>query len=421
MIASDLRQKGLMMTRPTPSAATQHRPHDLARRERISISGATAAQSVSTGIRLPAELSVIVPTFNEVQNIPLLVEALARTLGDERWEVIFVDDDSADGTAALVREIALVNPRVRLLHRHNRRGLSAACVEGILATTAPFIAVMDADLQHDEAILLTMLDCLRRGDADLVVGSRFAEGGGMGDWQARRITMSKIATWLAKKLTKSEIGDPMSGFFMLTRDAFMASLSGLSLVGFKILLDIVAASPTSLRIVEVPFTFRSRQHGTSKLDGLVLWEYMQLLLDKAFGHIVPVRFISFALVGGSGVLVHLLVLAATLASLTAAFGVAEKARWFAIAQVAATLVATSSNFFLNNILTYRDQRLKGKQLLKGWLTFNLVCGVGLVANVGIARWLYDRHNYVIISALAGVAVTMVWNYAMSSVFTWRKK
>ncbi len=370
---------------------------------------------------LPAELAIVVPTFNESRNVPLLVEALRNALGDTRWEVVFVDDDSPDGTANIARALALQDPRVRVVHRFDRRGLASACVEGILATSAPYVAVMDGDMQHDEAILLDMLAVIRRGDVDLVVGSRYVEGGGMGEWSKRRIAMSQLATALANKLTRTTIGDPMSGFFMLTREAFMGSLPGLSSVGFKILLDIAASSPTPLRVVEVPFTFRTRQHGESKLDGLVLWEYLELLLDKAFGHIVPVRFISFALVGGSGVFVHFLVLTIVLQSLLMTFGATQETKWFAIAQGVATLVATSSNFFLNNVLTYSDQRLKGGRLWWGWLTFNIVCGIGLFANVGIARWLYQRHNYLVVSALAGIAVTTVWNYSMSSIFTWRKR
>ena len=380
-----------------------------------------SVEDAGLAARLPAELAIVVPTFNESRNVPLLVEALRNALGDTRWEVVFVDDNSPDGTADRARALALQDPRVRVVHRFDRRGLASACVEGILATSAPYVAVMDGDMQHDETILLDMLARIRRGDVDLVVGSRYVEGGGMGDWNKRRIAMSQFATTLANKLTKTAIGDPMSGFFMLTREAFMGSLPGLSSVGFKILLDIAASSPTPMRVAEVPFTFRTRQHGESKLDGLVLWEYLQLLLDKAFGHVIPIRFVSFALVGGSGVVVHFAVLTIVLQTLLATLGSAHETRWFAIAQGVATLVATSSNFFLNNILTYSDQRLKGPRLWWGWLTFNIVCGVGLFANVGIARWLYQRHNYLILSALAGIAVTTVWNYSMSSIFTWRKR
>lgn len=374
-----------------------------------------------TGARLPADLAIIVPTYNEVGNVALLVAAVDRALPDVRWEMVFVDDHSPDGTADAVRALARADARVRVVHRYGRRGLASACVEGILATAAPYVAVMDGDMQHDEAILGQMFARIGQGDVDLVVGSRYVAGGGMGDWDKRRVAMSRFATQLANRLTRTDIGDPMSGFFMLTRPAFMAALPGLSSVGFKILLDIAASSPVPLRVAQVPFTFRTRQHGESKLDGLVLWEYLQLLLDKAFGHIVPVRFISFALVGGSGVLVHFLVLSIVLESLLGIYGPAFENRSFGIAQGVATLVATSSNFFLNNWLTYRDQRLRGTRLLRGWVTFNIVCGIGVLANVGIARWLYAQHTYLVLSALAGIAITTVWNYAMSSIFTWRRK
>lgn len=361
---------------------------------------------------LPAELSIVIPTYNEVRNVPLLVEAIDEALPDVRWEVVFVDDNSPDHTADEVRALAMRDPRVRVLHRYGRRGLSSACVEGIMATAAPVVAVMDADLQHDERILGQMYRRLREGDVDLVVGSRYVEGGGTGDWGRHRVAMSKFATRLATRLTRTPIGDPMSGFFMITREAFLAALPGLSTVGFKILLDIAASAPEPLRVAEVPYTFRTRQHGESKLDSLVLWEYLQLLLDKMFGHIIPVRFISFAMVGGSGVVVHFSVLTLLFKGFDTHFGVA---------QAAATFVATSSNFFLNNMLTYRDQRLKGSRLFRGWVTFNLVCATGALANVGVARWLFHHHGYWALSALAGIAVTTVWNYAMSSIFTWRKK
>jgi dolichol-phosphate mannosyltransferase len=371
---------------------------------------------------LPAELAIVVPVYNESRNVPLLVAALDAALGDVRWEVVFVDDNSPDRTADQARDLALADPRVRVVQRFGRRGLSTACIEGILATAAPYVAVMDGDMQHDERVLTDMFRRIKQGDVDVVVGSRYVAGGGVGEWDRRRAAMSRFATRLAGRLTRAPITDPMSGFFMLRRDAFMAALPNLSTVGFKILLDIAASTPEPLRVAEVPYTFRTRQHGESKLDSLVLWEYLQLLLDKMFGRYVPVRFISFAMVGGSGVFVHFLVLTIVLESLlTFGDGAAHQGRSFAIAQGAATLVATTSNFLLNNLLTYRDQRLTGRRLWWGWLSFNLVCGIGFLANVGIAHYLYQRQNYLIVSALAGIAVTTVWNYAMSSIFTWRKR
>ena len=234
----------------------------------------------------------------------------------------------------------------------------------------------------------------------------------MGDWSEERQRMSRLAARLAVQLTKTPLSDPMSGFLMIRRDAFMRSLPHLSTVGFKILLDIAASAPVPLKVAEVPYTFRPRQHGDSKLDSLVLWEYVQLLLDKAVGRYIPVRFLSFALVGGFGVVIHFAILTALFEGLGTRFG---------RAQTLATIVAISTNFFLNNMLTYRDQRLCGRRLFYGWLSFNLVCATGAAANVGVADWLFERHNYWVVSALAGIAVSVVWNYAMSSLFTWRKR
>jgi len=361
---------------------------------------------------LPARLAIVVPTFNETENVELLVDLVDQALPDVPWELVFVDDDSPDDTSGKARALAQRDPRVRILHRYGRRGLSSACVEGILATSAPYVAIMDADLQHDESVLKTMFERVSANDVDLVVGSRYVEGGGMGEWGERRRRMSQFATKLALMLTKTPISDPMSGFMMIRRDAFMRSLPHLSTVGFKILLDIMASAPTPLRVAEVPYTFRTRRFGESKLDSLVLWEYVQLLMDKALGHIVPVRFLSFAMVGGIGVLVHFAVLTLMFKSL---------GQSFALSQAIATLVAISSNFLLNNMFTYRDQRLRGWGLLRGWISFNLVCAFGAAANVGVADWLFVNNAYWALSALAGIIVSVVWNYVMSAFFTWKRK
>ena len=359
-----------------------------------------------------AQLAIVVPTFNEQQNVGLLAGLIDKALPGIAWELVFVDDNSPDGTSDTVRSLALEDPRVRILQRVGRRGLSSACVEGILATAAPYVAIMDADLQHDETILGTMFERISQGDVDLVVGSRYVEGGGMGEWSATRQKMSQFATKLALRLTKTPISDPMSGFMMMRRDAFMRSLPNLSTVGFKILLDIAASAPTPLRVAEVPFVFRTRQFGESKLDSLVLWEYAQLLLDKTIGHVVPVRFFNFAMVGGTGVVVHFSVLT------TLFKGFAQP---FATAQAVATLIAITTNYLLNNMFTYRDRRLKGWSLLRGWISFNLVCAFGAAANVGVADWMFERDGYWALSALAGIMVSVVWNYVMSAFFTWQKK
>ena len=364
-------------------------------------------------VRPPPAVAVVVPTFNEAPNISPLVERLERVLAGRAWEVVFVDDDSPDGTAAAVQALAREKPHVRCLLRMGRRGLSRAVIEGILSTSAPLVAVMDADLQHDEAILPRLLEVLDAGEADVAVGSRYVDGGGAGlGFDARREVMSRVATRLAGAVLRVRLHDPMSGFFALRRTAFDGVVRGLSGEGYKILLDILASARQPLRVTEVPYQFRPRVAGTSKLDAAVTWEYALLLIDKRFGRWVPARFVMFALVGASGVLVHLAVLWAMYRGLGA---------MFSAAQTTATVVAMTSNYALNNIFTYRDRRHSGLGWFWGLLTFYAVCGLGVVANVGVASALFDRSNDAwLLAALAGAFVGTVWNYVASKVVTWRR-
>ncbi len=369
-----------------------------------------AVLSALAGSAAP-ELSVIVPTFNEAGNVGRMVALLDAALVAERWEVIFVDDDSSDGTIDRVRALALSDRRVRLIQRIGRRGLSSACMEGVLASTAPYVAVVDGDLQHDETRLPVMLEHLRRGDVDIAVGSRYVPGGGVADWQSDRQSMSRFATWLAKKVGSAALNDPMSGFFMIRRDAFMAAVRNLSALGFKLLLDLMLSSPRPLRFVEVPYHFRNREAGESKLDASVMWDYGMLLLDKTVGRYVPVRFLSFSIIGGAGVILHMTVLGMALGLLNLSFA------W---SQGIATVLTMTVNFFLNNMLTYRDRRLKGPQLLVGLASFYAACSIGAFANVGVASYIFEQQHRWWLAGIAGVLVSAVWNYAATSLFTWRR-
>jgi len=357
-----------------------------------------------------ADLAVIIPTFNESSNIAELVRRIRASLQGIRFELIFVDDDSPDRTWQTVRELARTDPRIRCIRRVGRRGLSSAVIEGMLATGAPFVGVMDADLQHDETLLSAMFGTLREGDVDLVIGSRYVESGGIGEWDSKRAAMSRFATSLSRFVIKQPIGDPMSGFFMLRREVIDQVVQRLSGQGYKILLDIVASSESPLRVRELPYTFRARFSGESKLDANVLWQYVMMLFDKRFGHIIPARFLMFALVGLSGVAVHLGMLSALMAA----------SMRFAVAQGTATVVAMTTNFLLNNVLTYRDKRLHGWRFVKGLVSFYLVCGLGAVANVGVASSLYEQHYAWVLAGVAGILVGVIWNYLASAVFTWKK-
>jgi dolichol-phosphate mannosyltransferase len=364
-----------------------------------------------TSPALATALSIIIPTLNERENIEPLLSLVTAALPDTEWEVIFVDDDSRDGTAEHVRDIARRDPRVRCLQRIGRRGLATACMEGVLACASPYIAVMDADLQHDERLLPEMLRALDSGAVDLVVGSRYVAGGGFGDWSGGRIRISGAATRLARIICKADVADPLSGFFMCRREIFEAAMRRMSGQGFKVLLDLLASSPEPPRVKELPYSFRERQHGQSKLDTMIAWEYGMLLADKLVGRFVPVRFALFGLIGGLGLVVHL-------STLWFALNLAIE---FSASQAIATMVAMTSNFVLNNQFTYRDQRLRGLKLLRGLIIFYLICGIGAIANVGVASYAFTTSHTWWLAGVAGAVVGSVWNFAMSSVFTWRPR
>ena len=365
----------------------------------------------SQAIGLPL-LSVVVPTFNERDNVTVLYRRLETTLAGIPWEVVFVDDNSPDGTWEVVRDLARQDSRVRCIRRVGRRGLSGACIEGILASSAPYAAVMDADLQHDETRLPKMVELLRSGQADLVVGSRYIEGYRAEGFDKQRAGASAFATEIARRLLRVDIADPMSGFFAIRRDRFEELAPDLSTQGFKILLDVVATAQGKLRAVEIPFTFGSRQHGESKLDSMVALDFLGLVLAKLTHDVISLRFVLFGLVGSLGLLVHLAALFVALE----VFGAP-----FAEAQATGAIVAMTSNFILNNFLTYRDQRLKGFAILRGLLLFYLVCSVGLLANVGVAFSVYDQEPIWWLAGAAGALMGVVWNYAMSGLFVWRKR
>ena len=358
-------------------------------------------------------LSVIVPCYNERPNVAPLIARLDAALAGIVWEVIYVDDNSPDGTTAEVRRISQTDPRVRCIRRVGRRGLASAVIEGALSSSAAFVAVIDGDLQHDETRLPVMLSLLQGGSYDMAVASRHIEGGDNAGLANRwRHLLSDGGIRLAQFFLPTRLSDPMSGFFMLPRSLFEELARHLTGQGFKILLDLVLSAPAPLRVAEVPAEFFRRVAGESKLDPLVMMQFLGLLLDKVFGGIVPLRFISFGVVGALGVLVHLGVLFA----LRQTTGLA-----FEVEQIIATVIAMVFNFELNNVITYRDQRLRGPRLWRGLLLFMLVCGFGAIANVGIAKVLYESHATWTAAGAIGAMIGVVWNYAVSATLVWRAR
>ena len=358
-------------------------------------------------------LSIIVPVLNEAPNIRPFVEELECCLDGEAWEIIFVDDDSSDNTQQVVAALAKKRSNIRLLERVGRHGLASACIEGLCSSLAPYLAVMDADLQHDPRILQKMLNALRDGPYNLAIGSRYLEGGGTGDWSKRRRRYSHVATLASKIVThQTNITDPMSGFFMVKRELFRKTVYRLCGKGFKILLDLLSSAKSEVHPIEVPYTFRNRLGGESKLSFSIILEFAILLLDKTFGKVVPYRFILFVLVGCSGALLHLTILGSLFLGARVSFP---------LAQSIASLIAMLLNFTFNNSFTHRDRRLTGPKFFSGLLGFIAVCSIGAFVNVEIASYFYGISVSWWISGLLGALIGSVWNYAVSSTLVWRRK
>ena len=360
--------------------------------------------------RIPTLLTIVIPTYNERTNIRLLAKRLDQVLGETGWEMVIVDDDSPDGTHAVAKSMARRDPRIRCLRRIGRRGLSGACIEGMLSSSSPYVAVMDGDLQHDETILPQMLEALREGASDLVIGSRLVEGGDAASGFGRaRQWISATGARLSRLALRTDVRDTMSGFFMIRRDIADELVPKLCTDGFKILADILATAGPSLRVQEVGYSFRERHGGESKLDAKVALDFLGLILNKITGGMLPVSFVGFALVGVSGLIVHLAVLYAAMQAGAA----------FVAAQTCATLISIVSNFALNNSLTYRASRLRGWRWARGLLMFSAICSISAVANIGVATWMFEREQTWIVAGLAGVLMGAVWNYAVSTKFVWR--
>jgi dolichol-phosphate mannosyltransferase len=360
--------------------------------------------------RATPTLSVVVPTYQESANIPLLFDRIKVALEGLPWEVIVVDDDSPDGTSNVAFAIAAGDRQLRCLRRVNRSGLAGAVIEGWMSSSADFVAVIDGDLQHDEAILREMYRALAKGSANLAIGTRMREAHGASLSPARQ-ALSNMGAWFFRRIAGTAVADPMSGFFMIRREIVSRLAPRLSPDGFKILVDVILSASGDLKIVEAPYRFRKRNAGESKLTPLVGIDFLGLVVHHATAGVLPTRFVLFAMIGASGLVVHIVTLSAVLHW----FG----ALTFDSGQLAATIVAMASNFILNNEITYSSYRYRGLGLIEGFAGFALGCSVGAIANIDVASWLYNDSQTWWVAGLAGALLSVVWNYAVSTNLIWR--
>lgn len=361
---------------------------------------------------MEVELALVIPTLNEAGNIQALYQELQTVLKGIDHQIIFVDDDSADQTRNEIHALIAEDHRVSLIHRIGRRGLSSACLEGMAASKSNYLLVMDADLQHDSSIIPQMLEKIKHDGCDLVIGSRFNQGAEVEGLSKFREISSRFVNRVLKYFTKHPISDPLSGFFMLPRALYDETKYKTSGIGFKILLDFILSTKRPLTIEEIPFRFRERHDGISKLDISITSEFAGLLIEKVSNGKFPMRFLMFLCVGGVGMMFHFTAMWILYRQLHVGF---------IASQAVSTYLAMSMNFYLNNVFTYRDQRLKGLQTLRGLLLFIVVCSVGAANNLIVAGALYEWGMFWIIAALTGAIYGSVWNYFMTSILVWFKR
>jgi dolichol-phosphate mannosyltransferase len=361
------------------------------------------------------ELSIIVPTFNEFGNVIPLYKEIKKALKTVKHEIIFVDDDSKDGTIDEINELIKQYDNVRLIHRIDKRGLSSACIDGFIASNSKYVSVIDADLQHEPALLSKMLQKIRSDKLDLIIASRFLKDSVISGLSNTREKFSSIGNVISTMITGVKLSDPLSGYFMIKKNIVSPLIPKLSGMGFKILLDIVSTSRFSrikLNYLELPTHFRERNKGESKLDLLTILEFVTLILDKILGKYIPIRLVLFVIVGFSGLLLHMLVLAIMLKILNLDF---------VFSQIVATSLAMISNFFVNNIFTYRDRRLHGMAMLKGLISFSIACSIGGAINVASSTFIFDRGVYWPIAAIIGCVFGFLCNYIITALTTWKNQ
>jgi dolichol-phosphate mannosyltransferase len=377
----------------------------------------------------PPVLSVVTPTFNEAENVGPLIAAIHDALGDLHHEIIVVDDDSPDRTWEVAGDIAAVDPRVRVVRRFSDPGLSPAVMAGFGAARGSVLAVIDADLQHDERVLPEMVRRVTEGEADVVVGSRGSDDGSYGDWGSGRRFVSWVAAMIARIFLRVPTSDPMSGFFAMSRSTFERLAPTINPQGFKILLEFIGQRRVRLRVSEVGYTFRNRLHGETKMSPSVIRSYLLAVVELRLGRQVKGQFVLYSLVGASGVLVNLAVFSVTdaidLGAVEIGFG--RPIRWSLLLGIAASIVW---NFVLNNYFTFWERRFHRSRLVWGFVQFTVVSLLGVVVHVSVFQFLESvgwgdallgQSASRIVHDGIGFLVALVSNYFLNINIIWRRR
>ena len=359
-------------------------------------------------------LSIVIPTYNEKDNIFKLLEKLKKVLKSINHEIIFVDDNSPDGTSAVIKDCMKKSSKIRLIHRIGRKGLAGAVIEGVFAANADLVAVMDCDLQHDETKLLDMINLFSKNKSlDIVIGSRFTETGEISEkaFSKMRELGSKATTLIIKKVLNIASTDPLSGFFMVKKESFLKSSENLQTQGFKVLADFLATSGKHIEIKEIGYSFKNRIAGESKMSFITALELIGLVLSQILKGRVSIRFILFCMVGLSGIFVQLLITGLAMLLINQ----------FPTSQTLGIIVAMTSNYFLNNTITFQERKLKSLDLIRGLFSFYIICSLGAFANIAVATYIFGFSSNWLISSFVGACFGAVWNFTLTSIFTWKSR
>lgn len=375
-------------------------------------------------------VSVITPTFNEADNVPLLVERLHRALDGIPHEIVVADDDSPDRTWEVAEELAVDDPTITVMRRFHDPGLSASVLDGMSVARGQTLAVIDADLQHDETILATMVERVRSGAADVCVGSRSTVGGGYGDWTTSRRLVSWVATLIARLLLRVPVSDPMSGYFVVSRRAYEDTAPRINPQGFKILLEFIGRN-RDLRVEEVGYEFSRRIHGETKLNRSVIRSYLLGVAELRVGRQVDPVFLLYVLVGIIGLVVNSVAFTAAeaLGFPVVTTGLNEEIDPIATSFIFSLQLSIVVLFVLNNEFTFWEQRYRGWSLLPAFVVYEAMTLVGTGVHIAVFTFLQETgflltfldgatrtvHN------LIGAVVALIINWYLNTTYLWRRR
>ena len=376
-----------------------------------------------------AQISIIIPTYNESQNILQILKSIKDNLPKNFvTQTIVVDDNSPDGTGKLVEDYLknikkMADYTIEIIHRKAKDGLSSAILKGIQHAKGDTIVVMDCDFSHPPHIIPKLIESIKKYQYDIVVASRYIKGGKIQGWSLKRKTMSKFATLIAKKGLGINTHDPMSGFFAFKRNI----IKGLNIdaIGYKFLLEILVKTK-NVSIKEIPYTFQNRELGSSKLSIRTIFDYYRSVW-KLYRYGKPlekqekrqsVKFLykagRFYTVGASGFIVNYMI------SLLLTGGVSDL--WYLHANVIGIIASITTNFVLNKTWTFGDRDFRLKKTISQYGKFAMFSSLGALVQLGMVYFLVDSNEISYPLALIFAVMTAAFgNFILNKKFTFKEK